>query len=116
MVRRLGGEDLVEHGAEAPHVAARILLRHATHHLFGADVAWGADDGAFLHLQRQRPKGTVVLGRLRIDQVGEGNHRGRIGIGIGGVDEARHLRMALTEVDLKVAAVLADACADRDVL
>src|SRR5262245_27668965 len=76
----------------------------------------GANDGAFLDFQVQRPKGPIVLGDVRINQVGERHHRCRVGVGIGGVDEARHLRMAVTEVDAKVAAMLQDAGADRDIV
>src|SRR5262245_11816870 len=75
-----------------------------------------ADDGALFYFQAQGPKGAVVLGRLRVDQVGERNHRSRIGIGIGRIDEPRNLRVAVAEVDLKVAAVLQDAGAYRDVM
>ena len=37
-------------------------------------------------------------------------------VGVGGVDEARHLGVAVGEVDLEVAALLGDAGADVDVL
>ena len=74
------------------------------------------DDGALLHLNLDRPESAVVFRGVGIDQVGERHHHGRLGVGEGGVDDADHLRVAVGQVDLEVAARLGDAGANVDVL
>ena len=76
----------------------------------------GPDDGALLRHHLQRPQRAGILRRVRIDQIGERHGDRRMHVGMRGVHEARHLRIALGEIDLDVAAALGDFGGDPDVV
>ena len=73
------------------------------------------DDGSFLELHRQRPKCSLVLGDVRIEQERKRHRHRRLAVGMRRVNEPGDLRIGLGEVDHHVAAALGDPGANDDI-
>ena len=76
----------------------------------------GPHDGALFGDHLDRPEGSAVLRRVGIDQEGDRHADGGPGVGVGGIDEAGHLRIGVRQIDHEIAAPFGDLGVDADIL